>query len=331
MNLRTKGGVFKVSKKKGKMEFTLRRDRRQAVDMETINAIRLSISSLIYQRLLTHSIAMAHIFTVERSSIFTFNKELSLNRQTMIDLIQDKLSETASDNSNLAKLISGNTNRYPLPIRQNLRFASDISEIKKTEGLFADFADEIESELLHGNHIDVDDDGNVSVQVAKGLAIPLRMAASVAKTLAPLILTLRHKAQPADLLIIDEPELNLHPAAQIAFARIMARMINRGLRLLISTHSDNIIRELNNMIMWNASGKPDNPVFRELGYTHDETLAAKDVGVYVFNYSGPKGMVEVKEVAVDKLGFEIESIDEAIRVLNESGDNAYASLSSAWD
>ena len=151
------------------------------------------------------------------------------------------------------------------------------------------------------------------------------MAASVAKTLATLILTLRHKTHKGDLLIIDEPELNLHPAAQILFARIMARMINNGLRLLISTHSDYIIREINNMIMWGAIKNDDNTIRKELGYDKKEILKKNNVGVYVFEFdSNSKNRVSINEIPVDDNGFEIESIDNSIRLLNESGENAYA-------
>ena len=78
------------------------------------------------------------------------------------------------------------------------------------------------------------------------------MSSSSVKTLSGLVVYLRHIAKKGDVLIIDEPEMNLHPDNQRRLARIFARMINNGLRLIISTHSDYIIRELNNLIMLNA-------------------------------------------------------------------------------
>ncbi len=324
INVRFKTNSFKVEKKRNKMVFRLRRDKRQVITLETMQALQLTVSSLIYQRFLTHAINQAHIFVVERSSIFTFNKELSISRAALVDKLQNVFDDGSNKNK-ISRILQSNSTRYPLAIRHNLRFASDLTQIKKDECDYSLFADEIETQLLNGNHVDVDSEGNVYIQVNKNLTLPIHMAASVAKTLASLILTLRHKAHQGDLLIIDEPELNLHPAAQILFARIMAKMINKGLRLLISTHSDYIIREINNMIMWGSLKNDELSTREELGYNKDEILNKKQVGVYVFEFDNIlKNHVAINEIPVDDNGFEIESIDNSIRLLNESGENAYA-------
>lgn len=102
-------------------------------------------------------------------------------------------------------------------------------------------------------------------------------------------------------------------------------MINKGLRLLISTHSDYIIREINNMIMWGSLKNDELSTREELGYNKDEILNKKQVGVYVFEFDNIlKNHVAINEIPVDDNGFEIESIDNSIRLLNESGENAYA-------
>lgn len=328
INLTIGNSSFKIVKNRGRMMFKLSRDRRQNITSEDMNGLRFIVSSLIYQRLLTHGISLAHIFVVERSSIFTFNKELSLNRVTLIDALQDNIGGGKGDKNSLSKILHSNSTRYPLAIRRNLKIASDLSEIKKEEREYAAFADEIEKTLLNGNHVDVDSEGNVYLRIGKSLTLPIHMAASVVKTLAPIILTLRHLARPASLLIIDEPELNLHPAAQVVFARIMARMINKGLRLLISTHSDYIIRELNNMIMWGAVKGQCEEERKGFGYTEGEILNKKQVGVYVFDFDneGSKGRAIISEVPVDDKGFEVEAIDRAISLINESSESAYASI-----
>ena len=324
IDIKLSSNSFKVEKKRDRMEFRLRRDKRQTITLETMQALQLGVSSLVYQRFLTHAINQAHIFVVERSSIFTFNKELSLSRATLVDTLHKEIDNNFNKNK-ISKLIQSNSTRYPLAISRNIRFASDLNQIKKDDCDYSSFADDIEKQLLNGNHVDVDPEGNVYLQVNRNLTLPIHMAASVAKTLATLILTLRHKTHKGDLLIIDEPELNLHPAAQILFARIMARMINNGLRLLISTHSDYIIREINNMIMWGAIKNDDNTIRKELGYDKKEILKKNNVGVYVFEFdSNSKNRVSINEIPVDDNGFEIESIDNSIRLLNESGENAYA-------
>ena len=43
----------------------------------------------------------------------------------------------------------------------------------------------------------------------------MTVSSSMVKELAPLVLYLRYLAKPDELVIIDEPEMNLHPAAQV--------------------------------------------------------------------------------------------------------------------
>ena len=77
--------------------------------------------------------------------------------------------------------------------------------------------------------------------------------------------------------------------------------------------------------MWGAIKNDDNTIRKELGYDKKEILKKNNVGVYVFEFdSNSKNRVSINEIPVDDNGFEIESIDNSIRLLNESGENAYA-------
>ena len=80
----------------------------------------------------------------------------------------------------------------------------------------------------------------------------LHVSASSVKSLAGLAFYLRHTASRDGLLVIDEPELNLHPDNQRRIARILAEVARTGVRVLISTHSDYVIRELSNLIALHA-------------------------------------------------------------------------------
>ena len=62
---------------------------------------------------------------------------------------------------------------------------------------------------------------------------------------------LRHMAMPGDLLMIDEPELNLHPENQLRIARLFSQLVNIGIKIFVTTHSDYIIKELNTLIVLN--------------------------------------------------------------------------------
>ncbi len=69
-------------------------------------------------------------------------------------------------------------------------------------------------------------------------------------------LYLNHMASKGDFLIIDEPEMNAHPEAQIALTELFALLVNRGLNITMTTHSPYIIDHLTNLI--EASKLPED-------------------------------------------------------------------------
>lgn len=48
-------------------------------------------------------------------------------------------------------------------------------------------------------------------------------------------------AEPGSLLMIENPEAHLHPDGQVELARLMALAAQRGVQLIVETHSDHII------------------------------------------------------------------------------------------
>lgn len=267
----------------------------------------------------------AHIFPVERSSIYTFSKELSVKRNMLIDEMQ---RVTDSKQVDPFEWMRKRTTRYPLPIRDGLEIAEDIVNYQKTETEFKVFAEEIEAEILNGK-IALNKDGEVvfASNKAKSKKIPIHLSASLVKTLSSIIFYLKHLAKPNDLIIIDEPELNLHPDNQILLTRMFAQLIHKGFRLLISTHSDYIIKEVNNLIMLSGIDKNEE-IIKELGYKDTQLLKAADVGAYLFKYpnvSSTKTVVEKLEVTYE--GFDVSTIDETINMLNENSMKLYQHIS----
>ena len=66
--------------------------------------------------------------------------------------------------------------------------------------------------------------------------------------LAPLVLFIRGLIQPGDTLIIEEPEAHLHPGAQTEIAATLARLVRAGVRVVVTTHSDWLLKEIGNLI-----------------------------------------------------------------------------------
>jgi hypothetical protein len=216
--------------------------------------------------------------------------------------------------------------RYPLAIRDGLQIANDMENLQKYKSPYYAFADKLEAELLQGK-ISISRYGEMlfAPDKAKTIQLPIHLTASVVKTLTSLTFYLRYLAEKNDLIIIDEPELNLHPDSQIFLTRIFAQMLNRGLRLLVSTHSDYIIRELNNLIMLSNTSPAVKNKAVELNYKEDESIPFDEVNAYLFNYKG-RGKVTVKSVPVSESGFKVETIDSAIKSLNYASEELYYAM-----
>ena len=246
----------------------------------------------------------AKMFTAERSGIYTFNKELSVGRLKNPDELLNI--------------------RYPRPVSDGLADAADVVEQKKKESEYHQFADEIEQMILHGG-ITVSDEGEIRYHASEDTELGFNESSSAVKTLAPLVFYLRHSAGQYNILFVDEPELNLHPKNQILLAKVFVKMINAGLRLVISTHSDYIIREINNMIMADGLNKAGDKIFTDKGYDESLCLSQDKFAPYLFQ-KGKNGKVKVEPLEVDRYGFNMPSIDEAINSQNDVTNTFYEVL-----
>ena len=81
-----------------------------------------------------------------------------------------------------------------------------------------------------------------------GEEIRLTRAASMVSELAPVVLFLRGGIRPGDTLIIEEPEAHLHPGAQTEIALTLAGLVRAGVRVVVTTHSDWLLKEIANLI-----------------------------------------------------------------------------------
>ena len=291
-----------------------------------IDRLRFFLYSRLVSILAKYPISSTFILPVERNSIYTFSKELSIRKQEAVDyfhaMTSKKKKETVID------MLLSNTKRYPLPIKDGLLIADDLAEKKKSKSPFFDFAEEIENSLLNGK-LEIDNDGEIKFKPNKSpkKSLPIHMTASIVKSLSSLVVYLKYIAEPNDLIIIDEPEINLHPDNQIILTRLFAKLINKGFRFIISTHSDYIIREFNNLVMLsNDKLKKEAEKFK---YLEDEYIKREDLEVLYFNYpdkrTGNKQVI-VETLPIDEAGFEVPSINEVINAQNDIAEQLFYKL-----
>lgn len=260
----------------------------------------------------------AYFFPAERSSIHLFSKELLQSKAKTLNEITKIFQHNKA--ANAVKKIKENGSlipRYPLAINDYLTYSSDFeyySKQPKTE--FEDLAKELETIL--GGRISVNSYGSLEFK-PKGTRknLPLHLSSSMVKSLGGLVVYLRHLAREHDHIIIDEPELNLHPSTQVKLARLLAKIANRGIKLLISTHSNHIIRELSNLILMSDNFEGKKALQKKYHYKKDDFIKAEDVGVYAFQNE------TIEEVPISEQGIEIDKIRKVIADMNLRSDDIY--------
>ena len=140
----------------------------------------------------------------------------------------------------------------------------------------------IESSVLQGE-IELDESAGlpypeIAYTTAAG-KFTLDHASSMVSELAPLILFLKYLINPGDLLILEEPESHLHPAAQLQLARGIARVVNAGVKVLITTHSNDFTGQINNLI---SMSNTSEETWKSLGLEPEECLQPDQVSAYGF-------------------------------------------------
>lgn len=118
--------------------------------------------------------------------------------------------------------------------------------------------------------------------------------ASMVADIVPVVLYLRHHAQPGETLIIEEPEAHMHPAMQVRFAAGLARMVAAGIRVIVTVHSDWILSALANICRMAKLAEAD----RSDLMGGDVTLPANQVGVWEFVPDGTNG-AHTREIILD--------------------------------
>lgn len=290
---------------------------------------RISIEWLVlscYTKFLLMDFPNPFILTADRLGIPLFYKELDFTKSRLVEMLQKMSDKKTGDRFSPHTFIDKNASRYALPIKDNIDYTRDIPHIIGGRGALEnrDLHNSVEKIMGGSYKSDKNDVRFVSKKRGKGrFDIPLHMASSSARVLSDLYFYLRHQVKPNQLLIIDEPESHLDTQNQIMLARMLSQFVRSGIKVLITTHSDYVLKEINNLIMLNSSFEGKEELIKKLKYKGCESLDPESLRCYI----AEKGQLTPCEV--DEFGVDLPMFDETIDSINKASNELASRLNNA--
>ena len=264
------------------------------------------------------------ISSAERTGAAIFRKELNFARNRLL-----KEMSQADDNIDPRELLLKSYQDYALPVERNVDFTRQLESIAKTNSFLAEEHPEVLArfaDIIGGTYRVTHNDELYFVPKGERIKLGMDESSSGVRSMLDIGFYLRCVAERGDLLMVDEPELNLHPENQRRAARLLARLVNLGIKVFVTTHSDYIVKELNTLIMLNQDKSYLKKIVKREGYDKSELIGAEKIKVYI----AEEGLVRLGgnqrrsrcqtlvEAKIDpELGIEARSFDKTINKMNE--------------
>ena len=258
------------------------------------------------------------ILSAERFGISLFYKELDFTKNRLVEMLQKMSDEKDSDRFSPYIFIDKNASRYALSIKDNIDYTRDIPNIIRRRSTLENGDLHNNVKKIMGGFYKSDKNDIRFVSIKRGderFDIPLYMASSSARGLSDLYFYLRHQVKPNQLLIVDEPESHLDTQNQIMLARMLSQFVRSGIKVLITTHSDYVLKEINNLIMLNSPFEGKEELIKKLKYKGCESLDPDSLRCYIAE-KGQLTRCEVDEFGVDLPMFD-KTIDDINKISNE--------------
>ncbi|WP_230208499.1 AAA family ATPase, partial [Enterococcus faecium] len=266
------------------------------------------IYKILAQELSKNVISLPKVFyfPAERTGINVFKNELNESRLKTYDTLLNTVQFTNLTNQkkkaalkydllkkNIELLMETTDNSsYPKPISDYINYLNNMKNRYEQKNV-NNIASYIRDEIIMGKYEIDEKDNSVSFRQKFGKnryrkeRIPFHVVSSSIKSLYGLDYYLENSSKEGDYLIIDEPELSLHPENQVKLAKVITDIVESKIKLITSTHSDLFVRELTNIVIENKLNSKNNK---------KNKLSDKNIGIY--NFVGNNDINELEKISI---------------------------------
>lgn len=158
--------------------------------------------------------------------------------------------------------------------------------------------------------------------------IPIYIASSMVNEVVPIVKALTDSTD-IDYIFYDEVETSLHPLKQVEMVKLLNRLNNKGIRLIISTHSDTMASKINNLQLL-SQGEVDFETAKNflekkgISLEKEDILNSSRIHVYQFinRNDGTSAVEELKFRKVPCTGYDFSLFNNSTMNLFEEAQIA---------
>ena len=221
-------------------------------------------------------------------------------------------------------------NQYAHPVRDDIDFVREIVEVHSRKKSPLIKAHPELAKLLKkivGGEYQVENDQILfsSQKGHKTDLIPLYLGSATVASQVELNFYLKCLAKKGDILLIDEPEQYLHPANQRKMARLFVRLIKAGVKVFVTTQSDYLIKELNNLIILGNGFEDKQEIMKKYRYTEQDVLEPTWVKAYIAEKQ------TLVPAPINEMGIAVSSFDYEIHEMSDMFDDMTMTMEIAYE
>ena len=201
--------IFSLSKVTGntELEVSLLVSKQNSKNLSGM--IRTSITETINRIIFDQFFPTPFTSSAERTGAAIFRKELNFARNRLL-----KEMSRADDTLDPRELLFKSYQSYARPVEDDVEFTRRLESVAKKKNFLAAENPQILkrfADIIGGSYRVTRNDELYFVPKGAQVKLSMDESSSGVRSMLGIGFYLRHEAKPGDLLMVDEPELNLHP------------------------------------------------------------------------------------------------------------------------